>query len=330
MERRIGKSKRFQRADAQKDIRTQPIPIHTTSGTVNDTKDDQPDDYLSDQFLQTLEQRGSAMSSSNFRSKRRANKKRPEKLLPLHQRMEERREEGLAQQISQDNIGFKLLSKMGFKEGKGLGKEKQGILAPVGVEIKNDKSGLGKSAQIKEKIAEKARAHHQIATERTGDFARAQRAQFLARRLRGHLQQARAVCRQLDLAAGKNRSFLWPGEDEDDEGADVGDGVAGSELDKQHQDPIFKPVEEHEEENYTDEVPKMRADVEEMFSEYTQFFGRMPHSESPWEEQDDEGKLDIATKYLRRTYYHCIYCGCKYKDTLDLEAHCPGNTFDDH
>ena len=34
--------------------------------------------------------------------------------------------------LTQDNLGFKMLERMGWKEGKGLGSEGQGITAPIG------------------------------------------------------------------------------------------------------------------------------------------------------------------------------------------------------
>ena len=34
--------------------------------------------------------------------------------------------------LGQDNLGFKMLQKMGWSEGAGLGSELQGITAPVG------------------------------------------------------------------------------------------------------------------------------------------------------------------------------------------------------
>uniref|UniRef100_G3MRU7 G-patch domain-containing protein n=1 Tax=Amblyomma maculatum TaxID=34609 RepID=G3MRU7_AMBMU len=45
--------------------------------------------------------------------------------------------------LAQDNIGFKLLNKMGWKEGVGLGKHEQGATEPVKVSSKNTRTGLG-------------------------------------------------------------------------------------------------------------------------------------------------------------------------------------------
>ncbi|KAM0729205.1 G patch domain-containing protein 11 [Formica fusca] len=41
-------------------------------------------------------------------------------------------------------------------------------------------------------------------------------------------------------------------------------------------------------------------------------------------------KLDILTKYLRKTYFYCIWCGVKFNDEDDLRDNCPGNTRSDH
>lgn len=45
--------------------------------------------------------------------------------------------------LPEDNVGFKMLHKMGWKEGTGLGKDKQGTVEPVKVSTKKARSGLG-------------------------------------------------------------------------------------------------------------------------------------------------------------------------------------------
>jgi len=61
--------------------------------------------------------------------------------------MAESLENGLGKKIEKESKGYKLLSKMGFEEGKGVGKQKQGIVEPVGVKIKEGKEGIGKSVK---------------------------------------------------------------------------------------------------------------------------------------------------------------------------------------
>ncbi|KAF8313364.1 uncharacterized protein EI90DRAFT_3159705 [Cantharellus anzutake] len=49
--------------------------------------------------------------------------------------------------IESSNIGHKLLSKMGWKEGEGLGLSGQGRVEPIPFVLKSDSTGIGKSAQ---------------------------------------------------------------------------------------------------------------------------------------------------------------------------------------
>jgi len=51
--------------------------------------------------------------------------------------------------ISSSNIGYKLLQKMGWTEGKGLGPELQGRVDPIRIEIKEDFWGVGKEEEMK-------------------------------------------------------------------------------------------------------------------------------------------------------------------------------------
>jgi hypothetical protein len=46
-------------------------------------------------------------------------------------------ERALAKEIPEDNKGFQLLAKMGFKKGMGLGTDSSGIKAPLPVKLKS-------------------------------------------------------------------------------------------------------------------------------------------------------------------------------------------------
>ncbi|XP_018394246.1 PREDICTED: G patch domain-containing protein 11 [Cyphomyrmex costatus] len=41
-------------------------------------------------------------------------------------------------------------------------------------------------------------------------------------------------------------------------------------------------------------------------------------------------KLEILTKYLRKKYFYCIWCGTKFNDEDDLRDNCSGSTRNDH
>lgn len=53
------------------------------------------------------------------------------------------------------------------------------------------------------------------------------------------------------------------------------------------------------------------------------------------DEDDDQDlsdleKLEILTRYLRKKYFYCIWCGMEFNDEDDLRDECPGGTRSDH
>jgi hypothetical protein len=135
---------------------------------------------------------------------------------PLKEKMSEALESGLHNPLGESNVGFKLLAKMGFKQGTGLGKEQQGTAAPVEVLVKAGRRGLGVDEEERRREETFKRRRVEDATNLRSDFLARQRAGFEARQVARDLERARTLCEALGTAAGIGRSDLW-GE------ADVGD-----------------------------------------------------------------------------------------------------------
>jgi len=98
------------------------------------SKNDDIPDYMSDDLLKQIEVATSKEEEpsryivwqSKFKATdRRKKRKNAEETKPmkLKEKMSQKLEEGLTKSIPTNNIGHKLLTQMGYKEGMGLGKK---------------------------------------------------------------------------------------------------------------------------------------------------------------------------------------------------------------
>lgn len=201
------------------------------------------------------------------------------------------REAALQSSLSNENKGFALLQKMGYKAGQGLGKEGAGRVDPIPLNIKTDRGGIGMEEMKKRKAEEelehyrqKVRAKQQNETKSLEDFRSRVRTEREERKIDGDLRRSQRACEQLDSQKGitvPREDWYWPKANADDE------------------DDSLKEVEEEEE--------------EEEITELTSF-----------------DKLHILTSYLRGVHFYCIWCGTTYNDEEDLCSNCPGETAADH
>eukprot|EP00494_Astrolonche_serrata_P009684 UN09740 len=107
-----------------------------------------------------------------------------------------------------------------------LGKNKRGIIEPVGINVRNVKQGLGhKSRQQKAQELKNQRqqdVYNQFIKEYgggrplvklTGDDFRAQiSSRFILQKLTKNLQRALRTCEELDTSAGILQNVLWSSE----------------------------------------------------------------------------------------------------------------------
>ena len=100
------------------------------------------DDYMSDIFIQATTAHESCLNTQRaVLRKRKLDKNKSDcdfknKVKPKHVYEKEQQEKGLATSISGDNLGFKLMEKMDYKKGEGLGKQGKGRFEPISIEVK--------------------------------------------------------------------------------------------------------------------------------------------------------------------------------------------------
>ncbi|KAK5908248.1 hypothetical protein CgunFtcFv8_016322 [Champsocephalus gunnari] len=264
---------------------------------------DEEEDYMSDAFLSKIPDVKPGVSMVR-RLKEEIKKETEIKETNIKNRQKtykeqekESREAALQNSICNENKGFAILQKMGYKAGQGLGKAGAGRVDPIPLNIKTDRSGIGMEEVKKRKAEEelqhyrqKTRAKQHNETKSLEDFRSRVRTEREERKIEGDLRKSQRACEQLDSQKGitvAREDWYWPKiETNDDEEDDVEE----------------KEEEEREEEEDEEEIVELSS------------FDKLP----------------ILTSYLRGIHFYCIWCGTTYNDEDDLCSNCPGDTEADH
>lgn len=187
--------------------------------------------------------------------------------------------------------GFEMLMKMGYKPGCGVGKNPTGISEPISINIKTNRSGLGKIT--KPKLTTKINTTNKLDNLNATDF-RERMAMKKAQQLIEHdLCTSRKACQQLDTNNNVDspvQPWYWPI-------IEKKDSINDEKVDEEKEEE--EEAEDNEEETDIPEVPIIE-------------------------------QLNILTDYLRNTYYYCIWCGATYDSLNDLNDNCPGNNRNEH
>ncbi|KAK2824098.1 hypothetical protein Q5P01_021273 [Channa striata] len=194
---------------------------------------DNEEDYMSDAFLSKIQDVKPGVSM--VRRVKEAMKKevqQKEKNIKNRQKSykeqeKESRESALQSSISNENKGFALLQKMGYKAGQGLGKQGAGRVDPIPLNIKTDRGGIGMEEMKKRKAEEelenyrqKVHAKQQNETKSLQDFRSRVRTEREERKIEGDLRRSQRACEQLDSQKGitvPREDWYWPKADVDDE-----------------------------------------------------------------------------------------------------------------
>jgi len=227
--------------------------------------------------------------------------------------MAKTRDEGLSTPVSKNNIGHKLMQKMGYKEGQGLGVRESGRSTPVNINIKEDRGGLGRDTLIK--AARKELTDRKLTNEQTRRdmFRSKQKLQLNERKIRSDLTKARGVVETLDTQAEIPEHSLWPLKIEEKEEIED-DGI---ELDR-------KPLTEEEQEDKAHKLVRVNDDE----LDQPRLVTNNENLEIPFGTILID--LNKVLTYLREKHFYCYYCCIKFDGMDDMIKSCPGPTEQDH
>lgn len=209
---------------------------------------------------------------------------------PINEVAKETLEESQKVAIPTSNIGFKLLEKMGFKPGTGLGKNKDGIQEPIEIKFREGKQGVGVESAIKEKAEKYYQEYEKLEKVHRDSFEVVSRRRIREQKFASDLYKSRVVCEQLDLEKGILVNPLWT--------------------------PFNLVAAQKRASLLNDLDPKsaLRAELSEIDPENV----------------NCEENLIKITAYLREKYYYCLWCGEAYASLTELADLCPGDTDEDH
>uniref|UniRef100_A0A3Q0RG50 G patch domain-containing protein 11 n=1 Tax=Amphilophus citrinellus TaxID=61819 RepID=A0A3Q0RG50_AMPCI len=190
---------------------------------------DEEEDYMSDAFLNvkpgvSMVRRVKEAMKREVQQKEKNTKNRQKS---YKEQERDSREAALQSSLSNENKGFALLQKMGYKAGQGLGKEGAGRVDPIPLNIKTDRGGIGMEEMKKRKAEEelehyrqKVRAKQQNETKSLEDFRSRVRTEREERKIDGDLRRSQRACEQLDSQKGitvPREDWYWPKANTDDE-----------------------------------------------------------------------------------------------------------------
>ncbi|XP_074805107.1 G patch domain-containing protein 11 isoform X1 [Natator depressus] len=210
--------------------------------------EEEDDDYMSDSFINVQQDvrpglpmvRHVKEAIQKEEKQREANQKNRQKSLKEEER--ERRDTVLKSALGNENKGFALLQKMGYKSGQALGKSGEGIVEPIPLNIKTGRGGLGHEELQKRKAEERLENYRkkihmkkQADEEAADQFRMRFKSKQEERKVEGDLRKSQRACQQLDIQKDiKVPKEIWywtePDQEEKDQEEEEKDEYKGSDL----------------------------------------------------------------------------------------------------
>lgn len=281
-------------------------------------------------------------------------KARPKSKAELAAEEKEKREAALNNRsVDRSSKGFKMMAALGYKPGSALGATRlpsdddnadTRLLEPVGLEMKEGRSGIGADAEKKRKFREELAAAEEVVKKRKveeGDFRERQQREREEKKMEGQLFGAMKVCEGLQEEEDKtDQSGIEPANNLKKQTRLLNSiNVLWRGLVKQryvqerdrrmrydlHQSLSRRPEYDDPDEDADDKIAMgKKADLEEEDLELDQEDKQLEEFES----LDIAERLGKVVDYLRERWHYCFWCKYRYPDA-SMDG-CPGVTEEDH
>jgi hypothetical protein len=316
---------------------------------------DEDDDYMNMTFEETApSKKTETLTQRKKRLAREAEtKSRPKSKAELAKEEQEKRDAALSSNtLDTANKGFKMMAALGYKPGTALGASRSTtegakddrLLEPIGLEMRDSRSGIGADAEKKRKFREEVEARQDTEKKRkidAGEFRERQQKEREEKKVEGQMWAAMKVCERLEE------------EDETEQSTEQNGDASRRKRTKplQNVNVLWRTLVKQRAVNERDR--RMRYDLHQSLS-------RRPDYDDPDEDKEDKmalGKkaeteevdvdldqedaeldefeaLEVAERleklvgFLRETWHYCFWCKFRYPDN-QMEG-CPGVSEEDH
>ncbi|CAK9304472.1 unnamed protein product [Gordionus sp. m RMFG-2023] len=205
--------------------------------------------------------------------------------------------------LSSENIGFKLLSKMGYRPDDGIGKKNKSNIEPISFSIKSDRKGIGHANDmlIKYKALQSKKLKLDLIENKNlvNEYIQSSKEKLAYKKLKTLLEKSKRICNNLEEDTQLDQDITVP------------NNING---------------------NLTQPIKESNDDFDELYDKE-----RFTDSEIDDQESEEELTIESMEKkfeniiaYMRTTYNYCFWCGVKYNHFDDMESNCPGLTEDEH
>lgn len=305
--------------------------------------EDEEDDYLN----MTFDEPATKKKETSLQKTARLKKEAAERgRIPSKAEKEaaaaEAREKALATELDSSNKGAKMMAKMGFKAGGGLGAAgNEGRTRPIELDMKGDKGGIGADAEKKRKIreaAEEAESGVKRSKLTEEGFRERNVREKEEKRLEGMWYGAMKILEAFDEDGAKEA-----------DGAQQSSTAKSAEKDDSSKRPLrsmnllYRPLvrdrlgKERERRARYDltqsfsrnyEYTEEDADDKLAFSSEVQDLDEEDPELEEYEQLPIAERLEKVIKHLREKYWYCFWC--KYKYEHEGMEECPGLGEDEH